>query len=201
MGRPIRARKRGSDDVANEEPTPKAQVSWARTQAEIALLLEKAGVLDTHFSFIQSRGLLIMQFPYPVTLDGRGIQMGIRIVIPGVDAKSRDEKHLRLMNYLKNKLEAVESGLVTLIQEFFPYIVVPGPNGTNVTMYETLSAQIVDGLRDGRIRQPELFPTGAKPPTAAPAAAGTATMAAAGAAAEGAVGCPLPNPSRAPTSG
>ncbi|HEY3316425.1 MAG TPA: hypothetical protein VGL40_14255 [Bacillota bacterium] len=152
--------------MPNDEEPPKPPTPWARTQAEISILLEKAGVLDTHFSFIQSRGMLILQFPCPVTMDGRVAQMGIRLVISGVDPKNRDAKHQQLMVYLKNKLEAVNSGLVTLIQEFFPYIVVPGPSGTTVTMYEMLSTQLADGLRDGRIRQPELFPTGSKAPSA-----------------------------------
>ncbi|MHB8928918.1 MAG: hypothetical protein ACYC9Q_14970 [Bacillota bacterium] len=138
------------------------EVHWARTQAEITTHLAEAGILDVQFSFIQSRQLLALQFVYPAKIEGRPTQIGVRIILPDVNEDNRNQKHRLLMHYLKNKFEAVSSGLVTFAQEFFPYIIVPNADGSTSTMFEALAPQLTEGLRDGRIRTPELFPMGAR---------------------------------------
>lgn len=52
---------------------------------------------------------------------------------------------------VKSKLEAVASGIATFEEEFLPYTLVPGPNGSAVTVASLLEPQIVDAYEKGSV--------------------------------------------------
>ncbi len=128
-------------------------VNWAKSQAEIGKLLGKMGILDVRFTFMQSQESIICEFNYPTELEGKPLNMGVRIIVklpPSKDPEqSKNQVHRALFYYLKTKFEALEFGLVEFVQEFMPHLVVFDKKGNSTTLYQAIAPQYKNGLISG----------------------------------------------------
>ena len=128
------------------------QVNWAKSQAQIGKLLDERKIKDVRFTFLQSQNSLICEFNYPTKIEGKEVNIGVRILVPIKDntEQSRNQIHRALFYYLKTKFEALDFGLVEFIQEFMPHLIVFDKQGNSKTLYQVISPQYNKGVITGQ---------------------------------------------------
>lgn len=143
------------------------KVNWARTQAQIVELLAKKGIQDIQFTFLSAgkankekitteEKSSVLDFRFIIPYSPKGI--GIRIVVPNIKEENRNQMHRLLLWYLKSKFEAVDSGLVEVIQEFLPHLVVQDKEGRIGTMFQIIGPQYLKGLESGEQGEIKMLP-------------------------------------------
>lgn len=137
-------------------------VHWGKSQAQIMTLLEKQGVQDIRFTFLQSKNELICEFNYPSDIDNTDKFYGIRIVIKveNDDDKFKNQIHRALFYYLKTKFEALNFGLVEFVQEFMPHLVITDKAGNQKTLHEIIMPQYKKGLVNGEQQEIKMLGDG-----------------------------------------
>ncbi|GAI63486.1 unnamed protein product, partial [marine sediment metagenome] len=60
--------------------------------------------------------------------------------------------------YLKSKFEAVESGLVEVMQEFLPHLIIQDKEGKTATMYQIILPQYLKALESGEQGEIKMLP-------------------------------------------
>jgi hypothetical protein len=98
----------------------RTQVPVSRSRAEIESIVLRYGADQFGSAFDQKGGRAMIQF--------RITQWLVRFVLPlpHEDAQDQRQRWRALTLVIKAKLEAVESGIATIEEEFLPHIVVPG---------------------------------------------------------------------------
>ena len=131
-------------------------VHWGKSQADIMRLLSKQGILDTRFTMLESRQEVICEFNYPCELEGKKVQLGVRIQVPlPGQGRMRDgdriknQAHRALFYYLKTKFEALQFGLVEFIQEFLPHLTIMDKSGRQATVYQMVGEKLKHGYITG----------------------------------------------------
>ena len=128
-------------------------VHWGKSQADISRLLEKFGIQDTRFTFLQSRNELICEFNYPTIIEEKNVSIGVRILLPIPKSKNSEQAknqiHRALFYYLKTKFEALGFGLVEFVQEFMPHLIVFDKQGHSRTLYQIINPQYQRALIKG----------------------------------------------------
>ena len=118
-------------------------VNWAKSQAQIGKLLDKVGIKDVRFTFMQSQQSVICEFNYPTEVDKKAVNIGVRIIVRLPDYsdedKAKNQCHRALFYYLKSKFEALDFGLVEFVQEFMPHLIVYDKKGNTSTLYQTIA--------------------------------------------------------------
>lgn len=148
--------------MQNTNAYKQTTVHWAKSQGQIAALLEKNGVQDIRFTFLQSKNELICEFNYPSELDNKPVSYGIRIVIPieSSDDKLKNQIHRALFYYLKSKFEALNFGLVEFVKEFMPHLVITDKSGNTKAMHEVILPQYKKALISGKQTDIKMLPGG-----------------------------------------
>jgi hypothetical protein len=140
-------------------PYEGTKVSYLKTQGEIAALLDKQAIQDTRFATLGSKKQIVLEFVRLTKFDNGGQgTVGVQIIVPNVDDKNRDQKYRMLFYWLKTKLEAVQFGVTSFMQEFFAHLVIVDSQGNMATMYDALAPGYVAALEDGRMMVPSLEP-------------------------------------------
>jgi stress-induced morphogen len=134
--------------------------NYLKTQAEIGRLLEKHGIIDTRFTMVGSLGQLVIEFAKPETIEGQQRMLGVRIVVPNLTAKNRDQLHRALYHWLKTKFESLQFGFVEFTEEFFAHLVLTDRAGRTTTMYEQLGPGYRQGILTGQVQELQLLPAG-----------------------------------------
>lgn len=145
------------------------KVNWAKTQAQIVELLEKKGIRDIQFTFlgaekanqnkiITEEGTSVLDTRFIIPYSPQGI--GVRILVPNITEESRNQMHRLLLWYLKSKFEAIESGLVEVVQEFLPHLVIQDKEGKMATMYQIIGPQYLKALESGEQGEIKMLPEG-----------------------------------------
>lgn len=145
------------------------RVNWARTQGQIVELLEKKGIKDVQFTFLSAEkakqnkiiteeGSSVLDTRFIIPYPPRGI--GVRILVPNITEQIRNQMHRLLLWYLKSKFEAVESGLVEVIQEFLPHLIIQDKEGRMATMYQIVGPQYKRALETGEQGEIKMLPEG-----------------------------------------
>jgi len=139
-------------------------IHWGKSQANIMTLLEKQGVEDIRFTFLQSKNELICEFNYPCEIDNKQLSYGVRIVVPVAsnDDKFKNQIHRALFYYLKTKFEALNFGLVEFVKEFMPHLVITDKNGMSKTLHEIILPQYKKGLINGEQGDIKMLPEKSK---------------------------------------
>ncbi len=144
------------------ESYKKTSVHWGKSQADIGKLLNKYGVLDTRFTFLQSRNELICEFNYPTVIEEKEICAGVRILLPVPNIQNSEQAknqiHRALFYYLKSKFEALSFGLVEFMQEFMPHLIVTDKQGNSRTLYQIIGPQYNKGLLTGQQGEIKMLP-------------------------------------------
>lgn len=145
------------------------KVNWARTQGQIVELLEKKGIKDVQFTFLSAEkankngiiteeGTSALDTRFIIPYSPQGI--GVRILVPNITEQNRNQMHRLLLWYLKSKFEAIESGLVEVIQEFLPHLVIQDKEGKMATMYQIIGPQYMKSLESGEQGEIKMLPEG-----------------------------------------
>lgn len=145
------------------------KVNWARTQGQIVELLEKKGIKDIQFTFLSTEkahqnkiiteeGTFALDTRFIIPYSPQGI--GVRILVPNITEQNRNQMHRLLLWYLKSKFEAIESGLVEVIQEFLPHLVIQDKEGKMATMYQIIGPQYMKSLESGEQGEIKMLPEG-----------------------------------------
>lgn len=128
-------------------------VNWGKSQAQIGKLLDNMGIEDVRFTFMQSQESLICEFNYPDEVNGKTMNIGVRIIIKMPEHKNpeqaKNQVHRALYYYLKSKFEALDFGLIEFMQEFMPHLIVFDKKGQSKTMYQMIEPQYKQGLLSG----------------------------------------------------
>jgi hypothetical protein len=149
-------------EMAKEKPAPYANttVHYAKTQGEIIELFDKYGIYDVRFTSLGSTGQLILEFTYMIEIKKQWVPASVRIVIPNITEKNRNQLHRALFYYLKSKMEALNFEFVEFAKEFFPYLVTRDNVGRPLTIYEFLGPQYKQALASGQNHVLNLLPEG-----------------------------------------
>jgi len=145
------------------------RVNWAITQAQIVRLLEKKGIKDIQFTFLSAEkanqnkiiteeGSSVLDTRFIIPYSPQGI--GVRILVPNISEENRNQMHRLLLWYLKSKFEAIESGLVEILQEFLPHLIIQDKEGRMATMYQIIGPQYLKGLESGEQGEIKMLPEG-----------------------------------------
>ena len=143
------------------------KVNWARTQGQIVELLEKKGIKDIQFTFLSAEkanqarvvteeGSSVLDTRFIIPYSPHGI--GVRILVPNITEQNRNQMHRLLLWYLKSKFEAIDSGLVEVMQEFLAHLVVEDKQGRMATMYQIVGPQYQKALESGEQREIKMLP-------------------------------------------
>ena len=147
---------------AKEKLTPYANttVHYAKTQGEIIELFDKHGIQDVRFTNLGSAGKLILEFTNLVEIQKKMVPASVRIVIPNITEKNRNQLHRALYYYLKSKMEALSFEFIEFTKEFFPYLVTLDDTGRPTTIYDYLGPQFKLALASGQNHVLNLLPEG-----------------------------------------
>lgn len=143
------------------------KVNWARTQGQIVELLEKKGIKDIQFTFLSAEkanqarvvteeGSSVLDTRFIIPYSPHGI--GVRILVPNITEQNRNQTHRLLLWYLKSKFEAIDSGLVEVMQEFLAHLIVQDKQGRIATMYQIIGPQYQEALESGKQREIKMLP-------------------------------------------
>jgi hypothetical protein len=135
------------------------KVEWMKSQCETTKLLEKYGIRDCRFTYMGSENLLVLEFVKREKLDGVDSPIAVRLVVPGVTDKNRNQMYRAVYYYLKSKFEALAFGFIEFAQEFFPHLVLSDGRRT-ATVYEIMGPQYKEQVLTGGNRPLSLMPPG-----------------------------------------
>ena len=105
------------------------KVDYIKTQIQIGKLLENNGIVEKQFTDSLEQEKTQIVFIKPLDFEGKKIKMGVKIIIPNVVDKNRNQLYRALFYYLKAKFESLSFGFVeeyneAFVKEFMPYLVV-----------------------------------------------------------------------------
>lgn len=148
--------------MVKEKPAPYANttVHFAKTQGEIVELFDRYGIQDVRFTSMGSVGQLVLEFTYLVEIQKQWVPASVRIVIPHITEKNRNQLHRALFYYLKSKMEALTFEFIEFVKEFFPYLVTLDNSGRPTTIYDYLGPQYKLALASGQNHVLNLLPEG-----------------------------------------
>jgi len=107
-----------------------------------------------------SEGRLILEFTNQVEVNKQWVPASVRIVIPNITEKNRNQLHRALYYYLKSKMEALGFEFIEFVKEFFPYLVTRDNAGRPSTIYDYLGPQYKSALVSGQNHVLNLLPEG-----------------------------------------
>lgn len=148
--------------MTKEKTSPYANttVHYAKTQGEIIELFDKYGIQDIRFTSMGSAGQLILEFTNMIEIQKQWVPASVRIVIPNITEKNRNQLHRALFYYLKSKMEALNFEFIEFVKEFFSYLVIKDNAGRPTTIYDYLSPQFKAALASGQNHVLNLLPEG-----------------------------------------
>jgi hypothetical protein len=150
--------------VSGRRYAERTRVSSEASRGEIERTLSRYGAAAFGYGWTE-RGALVsfiahsrrVQFTialpdpsdYRLTPSGRQRRSDLEAERAWEQATRQRWRALALM--VKSKLEAVASGIATFEEEFLPYTIVPGPDGTPITVAELLEPQIAEAYENGSV--------------------------------------------------
>lgn len=141
-------------DIWTSNAYKNTSVYWGKSQSQIMTMLEKIGIKQIRFTSLEDRFVL----EFVAQFDERQVPKGVRIVTPiRVTKNDNPEKrnkelnyiHRVLLNHLKAKFIAIQSGIAEFEHEFMAHLIITDKNGHTTTMGEALLPQYEKNLKDG----------------------------------------------------
>jgi hypothetical protein len=138
----------------NQNAYKNTSVYWGKSQSQIMVMLEKIGIKQVRFTSMEDRFVL----EFVAQFDDRQVPKGVRIVTPiRVTKNDNPEKrnkelnyiHRVLLNHLKAKFIAVQSGIAEFEHEFMAHLIITDKQGRTSTLGEAVLPQYEKNLKDG----------------------------------------------------
>lgn len=101
-------------------------VDSVKSQMQINKVLKDNGIVDIQQSTVQGKGELI--FIKELIVDTKKMKVGVKISIPDVTEKTKNQLYRALFYYIKAKFESLTFGFVeeyneAFVKEFMPYLI------------------------------------------------------------------------------
>lgn len=102
------------------------KVDYVKSQMQINKLLRENGIEDSQHSNIQGKATLV--FIKELDVESKRMKVGIKISVPEVTDRTRNQLYRALFYYLKAKFESLTFGFVeeyneAFVKEFMPYLI------------------------------------------------------------------------------
>ena len=102
------------------------QVDYIKSQVQINKLLSANGIKDIQHNTFNNKVQII--FIKELTIEGKTMKVGVKIVVPEVEYKNKNQLYRALFHYLKSKFESLTFGFVeeyneAFAKEFMPYLI------------------------------------------------------------------------------
>jgi hypothetical protein len=101
-------------------------VDSIKSQMQINKVLKDNGIVDIQQSTVQGKGELV--FIKELLVDTKKMKVGVKISIPDVTDKTKNQLYRALFYYIKAKFESLTFGFVeeyneAFVKEFMPYLI------------------------------------------------------------------------------
>src|SRR3990167_3950586 len=102
------------------------KVDYVKSQVSISKLLNQNGIKDIQHSSYQDKAQIM--FLKELKIEDKMIKVGVKISVPEVSEKNKNQLYRALFYYLKAKFESLTFGFVeeyneAFIKEFMPYVI------------------------------------------------------------------------------
>ncbi len=102
------------------------KVDYVKSQVGISKLLNNNGIKDIQHSMFQDKAQIM--FIKELKVEDKMIKVGVKIVVPEVEEKNKNQLYRALFYYIKAKFESLTFGFVeeyneAFVKEFMPYLV------------------------------------------------------------------------------
>lgn len=102
------------------------RVDYVKSQSAISKLLQNNDILDKQFT--ERAGQSTITFLKDLIVEGNKMKVGVKITLPDVTEKTRNQLYRALFYYLKAKFESLTFGFVeeyneAFVKEFMPYLI------------------------------------------------------------------------------
>jgi len=101
-------------------------VDYVKSQMQINKTLKNNGITDIQQSQVVGKGEII--FIKELIVENKKMKVGVKITIPEVNEKNRNQLYRALFYYIKAKFESLTFGFVeeyneAFVKEFMPYLI------------------------------------------------------------------------------
>jgi len=102
------------------------KVDYIRSQISISKLLNDNGIKDIQHSSYQDKAQIL--FVKELKVEDKTMKVGVKVCVPEVDDRNRNQLYRALFYYLKAKFESLTFGFVeeyneAFVKEFMPYLI------------------------------------------------------------------------------
>jgi hypothetical protein len=130
------------------------KVDFVKSQMQINKLLESNGINEKQYTDSLEQGKNQIVFLKPLEFEGKKIKIGVKITIPNVTEKNRNQLYRALFYYLKAKFESLTFGFVeeyneAFVKEFMPYLIADKSGRTVADLILPKYADILPNVKQG----------------------------------------------------
>ena len=102
------------------------KVDYVQSQVQISKLLNQNGIKDIQHSAYQDKATIT--FLKELKVEDKLMKVGVKISVPDVEEKTKNQLYRALFYYLKAKFESLTFGFVeeyneAFVKEFMPYLI------------------------------------------------------------------------------
>jgi len=128
------------------------KVDYVKSQISISKLLNQNGIRDIQHSSFQDK--VQIMFIKELKVEDKNMKVGVKVVVPDVEDKNKNQLYRALFYYLKAKFESLTFGFVeeyneAFIKEFMPYLVTDKSGRTVADMILPKLGKAVGYTQDG----------------------------------------------------
>lgn len=130
------------------------KVDFIKSQQQINGLLEKNGIAERQFTDSLEEGKSQIIFLKPLEFEGKRFKIGVKITVPSVSEKTRNQLYRALFYYLKAKFESLTFGFVeeyneAFVKEFMPYLITDKAGRTVADLILPKYASVLPNVKQG----------------------------------------------------
>ncbi len=128
------------------------KVDYVRSQIAIGKLLNNNGIKDIqHSSYADKAQILFIK---ELKVEEKTMKVGVKIVVPDVEEKNRNQLYRALFYYLKAKFESLTFGFVeeyneAFVKEFMPYLIADKEGRTVADIVLPKLGKAIEFTKDG----------------------------------------------------
>lgn len=128
------------------------KVDYIKSQITISKLLNNNGIKDIQHSNYQDKAQIM--FIKELKVEEKNMKVGVKIKIPDVDEKNRNQLYRALFYYLKAKFESLTFGFVeeyneAFVKEFMPYLIADKSGRTVADIVLPKLGKAIEFTKDG----------------------------------------------------
>jgi hypothetical protein len=144
------------------------KVDFIKSQGQINKLLEANGITEKQYTDSLEEGKSQIVFLKPLEVEGKRFKVGVKISIPEVLEKNRNQLYRALFYYLKAKFESLTFGFVeeyneAFVKEFMPYLIADKDGKTVADLILPRFANALPNVKQGEtlyLNKPDEKPKG-----------------------------------------